>query len=909
MVYTKKITDPRLINNGQQWSQFLDNGNDRMQSSQTPPPTQGIAPQPTQPDWLVNRQNNPMSLQNSIAGGNGASAWSTKQTWLWNLSPKASNVAPINPIPKNTQTKPITNSSQAPLQWTTGNYAGSNGNLQSAIWKSQINPNQYTGSVTTQQAKQAMVGANNQYNQDVQGAITENAFNKADLDLANNQMRSTMKNADYVTKLTTGVQDQYRMGVQDPNQIAQNLWMSLDDVNKVVAWKGNEILQFSNEKMDELSKWYQRQTQDIDLQKKRALEDHDSTKARVDQKYQWNIDDMERDFWLANQLARKMGAWSGAVLSSGYQEGLKTMKDQFSRWLQRLTVNHDWDSEDMVKNKTRLLENIDINLDRLKYTHDNNIKNAKSSALWALQDLQSKYQISDTNMLKSLQSLESNYLANVNQIFGYDMKYMGQMMDTYNSEINRVNNLEQYNLNMEQKKQTFAMQQQQDYMQMYGSNPALAGAMFPTQQTNIERNVAIQKYWRTPAVRNFNPWNIMDTWFGGQKIAGERFTRFDSPQEWFNALVAKIKNIQAWNSRVYSPNMTLLQYISKYAPSADNNNPTAYAWQVAKQLWVSINTKVWQLDPVKLASAHAKHEDGNMYRLLLDTWVINSDWTIWNLNLWEVKNTKDQFIEQVGFMDKYGNFTTDPNNQLNISSTSKKIPNPDYQAFDQWQMQSNTPEMQRAQNIVMWNANISNIPKNIDRTKVAWLISQLQQNGYQSQNQTLNSNQSDIIQKRVDKFQSSDVWKNMNNVAPVLQWMNSNQDVSKRNQTNDISLIYKFAKMMDPSSSVKEWEYNSITSNSISALEKFGIDAQSIVNKKQILVPDARKKLMEEMQNTYNWYKSEYDKQAKAQGDQINRLANVSDWASWLYDFWWETSTGVWSTTQGSLWQQFIFPK
>ena len=95
----------------------------------------------------------------------------------------------------------------------------------------------------------------------------------------------------------------------------------------------------------------------------------------------------------------------------------------------------------------------------------------------------------------------------------------------------------------------------------------------------------------------------MDTWFWGQKVAGERFTRFDTPQQGFNALVSKIENIQAGNSQVYNPNMTIMQYISRYAPASDNNNVSAYANQIAKKLWVSVNATIWQLDPVKLAAA------------------------------------------------------------------------------------------------------------------------------------------------------------------------------------------------------------------------------------------------------------------------------------------------------------------
>ena len=136
---------------------------------------------------------------------------------------------------------------------------------------------------------------------------------------------------------------------------------------------------------------------------------------------------------------------------------------------------------------------------------------------------------------------------------------------------------------------------------------------------------SVVKYGNTPAVRNNNPGNIMDTTFWGKKVPGERFTVFDSPQEWFNALVAKIDNIKAGKSQRYQPTMTLLSYIQKYAPESDSNKPREYAQNIAKYIWgITINTQIKDIDSTKLASAHSKFEDGNMYKQLTDLWIINN---------------------------------------------------------------------------------------------------------------------------------------------------------------------------------------------------------------------------------------------------------------------------------------------
>ena len=87
----------------------------------------------------------------------------------------------------------------------------------------------------------------------------------------------------------------------------------------------------------------------------------------------------------------------------------------------------------------------------------------------------------------------------------------------------------------------------------------------------ITRNEAIKEYWRTPAVRNFNAGNTTDTMFWWNKVKRQRFTVFDSPQEWFQALIDKINNIKQWNSEVYQATMKLSQYIHKYAPPHEND--------------------------------------------------------------------------------------------------------------------------------------------------------------------------------------------------------------------------------------------------------------------------------------------------------------------------------------------------
>ena len=112
-------------------------------------------------------------------------------------------------------------------------------------------------------------------------------------------------------------------------------------------------------------------------------------------------------------------------------------------------------------------------------------------------------------------------------------------------------------------------------------------------------------------LRNNNPWNIKDTWFWNVLgTDGRWFAIFLTPEDWFDALVEKIQNIQRGWSKTYSSNMSLYDFFSKYAPSSDNNNPKAYAESVAKQLWTTANATVWSVDATAFAAAIAKHDSG-----------------------------------------------------------------------------------------------------------------------------------------------------------------------------------------------------------------------------------------------------------------------------------------------------------
>jgi hypothetical protein len=57
-------------------------------------------------------------------------------------------------------------------------------------------------------------------------------------------------------------------------------------------------------------------------------------------------------------------------------------------------------------------------------------------------------------------------------------------------------------------------------------------------------------------------------------------------------LVNTLKNAVTGKSKVYTPNMTLVEFFAKYAPSSDGNDPKSYAEAVAKKMGVDSGTKI-----------------------------------------------------------------------------------------------------------------------------------------------------------------------------------------------------------------------------------------------------------------------------------------------------------------------------
>ena len=113
---------------------------------------------------------------------------------------------------------------------------------------------------------------------------------------------------------------------------------------------------------------------------------------------------------------------------------------------------------------------------------------------------------------------------------------------------------------------------------------------------------AIQRFegWTPSSLsyRNNNPGNIRPSaqpWQGQVGIDSHGFVIFDSYENGRRALLISLTNAASGKSSVYSPDDSLYDFFSKYAPAADNNQPRIYAEYVAKQIGVDPEISIRQL--------------------------------------------------------------------------------------------------------------------------------------------------------------------------------------------------------------------------------------------------------------------------------------------------------------------------
>lgn len=363
-------------------------------------------------------------------------------------------------------------------------------------------------------------------------------------------------------------------------------------------------------------------------------------------KYYWDGQFSEqawRDFWLTypqtsalvDQKVKEM-KWQEAVNAisnwkTSYMESDIDSKKRAEEWNKEAMANQYSSSEEetavikqqiedsVATNQTaseasRTMSNIESEVARLKNRLKNLREEANSKFKWDVPDyIVNAYMNNRTQEIQNqLSILEDRYNA-AYQRYTTELDNSWKQKN-YDLQVRQIENQEkQQSFNEWYQKQT--LNKSNIYTDKNGASWELKEwADWTLYYEKIEQitqyaDSGMKGKW----LKNNNPWNIKDNDFWNVIWHDDSwFAIFATPEDWFDALVEKIIfNQTNPNSRYYGT--TLREYFRIYAPSSDWNNPDAYAKSVAKQLWVSVDTPIKDIDPVALAEQIAKHDSGYNY--------------------------------------------------------------------------------------------------------------------------------------------------------------------------------------------------------------------------------------------------------------------------------------------------------
>lgn len=294
-------------------------------------------------------------------------------------------------------------------------------------------------------------------------------FNEVESKIQNTLLAAGQHRAD---NLYTGTPNDAQIA-----EIAQWLWQDFATTKKILEGRGYEDLQLQDEFNKEASQGYDRNMQDLEVNKQRAEEDadlqHQRTQAVLDQQIEDTKLQMQQDL----AMWEKAGALSGAVRSSWYMQWLDSIKSQYMKNIGRLQERQARDTADTIQNKKRISEVYELNATRNKEDLNNTLKSIKMSAWLEMSQYLNEFAPSSTELERKLNDITNKYgLLSQDAFAKYNENIRG-ITDTMTYDTEKI-------MELQQKKQT--LQQVTVWKLLADNGMALAGLSKNDLQTMVQ---------------------------------------------------------------------------------------------------------------------------------------------------------------------------------------------------------------------------------------------------------------------------------------------------------------------------------------------------------------------------------------------------------------------------------------
>lgn len=390
-----------------------------------------------------------------------------------------------------------------------------------------------------------MQGIEQQWQRQEQEIMRQYQDDIAMIRLGEDQVKNQFKNADQVMSWIKAVEDAYKQGIFDPQQIAQTSWIPVDQIQRVLRGEAFKDLQLQDRVAPEERRKMEQDLQQLWTIKGRNVDDLATQAERSKYNYDTQVEDIMRQAWLSQASMNKMWALTWWIQSSGYRTAIDLVRQEANRWLDRLKTVQWREQDDIAKARTRLLEDFETNTKNIKQYFDTGMNTLRMQSMATIQKINHQYGVASDNTVKALKELYTDMENQKWQLLNETIALQTSFNNMWTQEIDIL----------EKRATSWTWDRNKDiqtYLDLYKTNPALANSMFPELANQVNNNNfqnfdlsldfttmpdVIKQFPKEARAKNNNPGGIktaspelQQAW----RDAGINFQTWTKPPPWEN---------------------------------------------------------------------------------------------------------------------------------------------------------------------------------------------------------------------------------------------------------------------------------------------------------------------------------------------------------------------------------------
>ena len=222
----------------------------------------------------------------------------------------------------------------------------------------------------------------------------------------------------------------------DIQDIATKSWVDFDRAKRIMEWYWYETLDMQWDYKKEFEKWYNRNVDDLTLEKQRQTEDLNTKMETTKQTIQWQQQDILRQAEENTVAMEKIWALKWYANTTSFVDGVNSVHEEALRTVTRLETQLQQAQNATDENKSRLLEDYNTSLSRAKEDLDLQARDIKQQMGTAYNTILQNY--SGTQLKDKLETLNRTTMDAKLKIMNDYISTMTTLNRTKNDEIDQM---------------------------------------------------------------------------------------------------------------------------------------------------------------------------------------------------------------------------------------------------------------------------------------------------------------------------------------------------------------------------------------------------------------------------------------------------------------------------------------